>query len=223
MFNVTIIKLRDIVKITIILIIIYVSSKFVLKNISIKNHLSQSFKINTNEFIKFGINTESNIIKNISKTEKEEQTEEIEEREGDTFIKNMLQTGSSLFKVGKYTEKLIQSENMELVETSGTSIESESTQLTEAETNATTEVVTKNPIAENYNIEKNGVKIKNGTSYELTDEILDTNNLDINTKNVVIFHTHTCESYTQSENNKYTQSRKLSYNRFKLFCCKSWR
>ena len=73
---------------------------------------------------------------------------------------------------------------------------------------------------EKYNKEYNGIKIKNETSYELTDEILNPNNLDIRKDNVTIFHTHTCESYTQSENYKYTPSRKLQNNRFKLFSCK---
>ena len=45
--------------------------------------------------------------------------------------------------------------------------------------------------------------------HELTDDMLNPNNLEINNKNVLIFHTHTCESYTESEDYKYTPSRKF--------------
>ncbi len=53
-----------------------------------------------------------------------------------------------------------------------------------------------------YNYEKNGIKIKNETSYDLTNMNLSTN-ITVNSKNILIFHTHTCESYTQTEANKY--------------------
>lgn len=75
----------------------------------------------------------------------------------------------------------------------------------EVSTNETTEIVTNNPIKENYNIEINGVKIKNETSFEIDESILDTE-LNINKENIVIFHTHTCESYTPTEQFNYEQT-----------------
>ena len=75
----------------------------------------------------------------------------------------------------------------------------------EVATNAKTEIVTNNPIKENYNIEINGVKIKNETSFEIDESILDTE-LNINKENIVIFHTHTCESYTPTEQFNYEQT-----------------
>ena len=68
--------------------------------------------------------------------------------------------------------------------------------------NATTEIVTQNPLADNYNSESQGVKIKNETSFELTEEIL-SQKIEVSKENIVIFHTHTCESYTASENYQY--------------------
>lgn len=47
------------------------------------------------------------------------------------------------------------------------------------------------------------VKIKNQTSYELTQEIL-TPDITIENKNILLFHTHSCESYTSSEQYTYT-------------------
>ena len=94
-------------------------------------------------------------------------------------------------------------------DTSKENVAQENIQNQDVDQNQAIEVVTPNPIAENYNREFNGIKIKNGTSYELTDDMLNPNNLEINNKNVLIFHTHTCESYTESEDYKYIPSRKF--------------
>ncbi len=50
-----------------------------------------------------------------------------------------------------------------------------------------------------------GVKINNSTDYALTEDIL-TPNININKNKVVIYHTHTCESYSPTENNNYEES-----------------
>lgn len=68
-----------------------------------------------------------------------------------------------------------------------------------------TEIVTQNPISENCNVELNGVKIKNETSFEINDSIMNTE-LNINKNNILIFHTHTCESYTPTEQYNYQQT-----------------
>lgn len=54
-----------------------------------------------------------------------------------------------------------------------------------------------------YSFEIEGVKIKNESKYSLQTLNLSTSNVHIANKNVLIFHTHTCESYTQTDNNKY--------------------
>lgn len=46
------------------------------------------------------------------------------------------------------------------------------------------------------------MKIKNETSFELTEEIL-SKRIEANKENITIFHTHTCESYTSSEKYQY--------------------
>ena len=68
-----------------------------------------------------------------------------------------------------------------------------------------TEVVTPNPIAENANVQCGNVKIKNQTTYNLTEDILNPN-IKIDNKNILIFHTHSCESYTPSEKYQYSQT-----------------
>ena len=89
-------------------------------------------------------------------------------------------------------EKVIDSDN------SNTLIEHASTDLS-------TQVVESN-VPNSYTDSNNGVLIKNGTNYELTSDIWDTSNLEINKNDVIIFHTHTCESYTPTENYNYEES-----------------
>lgn len=66
-----------------------------------------------------------------------------------------------------------------------------------------TEVITNNPLKENFNAQYGKVKIKNETGYTLTQEML-TPDIKIENKRVMIFHTHSCESYTASEAYPYT-------------------
>ena len=67
-----------------------------------------------------------------------------------------------------------------------------------AQTGLTTQVITNNPLKDNSNTQYGKVKIKNETDYTLTDEMLQPN-ITIENKNIVLFHTHSCESYTSSE------------------------
>lgn len=76
--------------------------------------------------------------------------------------------------------------------------------LQKAETGLETEVQKTN-VPEKYTSEYKGVKIKNETKYKLTEEIL-TPNVTVNKENILIFHTHTCESYTPSEKYQYKQT-----------------
>lgn len=82
-----------------------------------------------------------------------------------------------------------------------------------------TKVIQANNLAENYNTIYEDIKIKNETNFNLSQEILNSNIDFSNKTDIIIFHTHTCESYTQTEENEYSASRKLSNNRFELFSC----
>lgn len=72
--------------------------------------------------------------------------------------------------------------------------------------NLKTEVVKEKNLKETYNAEYNGVKIKNESNYTLTDDIL-TPNIEYKDKNdILIFHTHTCEAYTPTEEMSYKET-----------------
>lgn len=74
----------------------------------------------------------------------------------------------------------------------------------QAKTGLETKVVESN-VPTKFTNEYNGVKVRNETEYELTEEMLKPD-ITINNKNILLFHTHTCESYTPSENFEYEQT-----------------
>lgn len=70
-------------------------------------------------------------------------------------------------------------------------------------TNVNTEKVENKNIATTYTDIYGTVEIKNGTDYTLTEAMLSPNPDITNKKDILIFHTHTCESYTPSDNYNY--------------------
>ena len=206
MFKVTIIKLKDIVKIGIILILIYVFSRFILKNAI--SYIANLTRENNNKIILCGINSESNIIKYVSKNSNNEINTKIKQTEENNIfgLQEILENGSNIFGT-KNIEKTDGQEVAIIEENEFENIEKEN--LSEKKTiptNIECKVVTKEPIPEIYNFEVNSVKIKNETDIDLTNIDKNTENLNINKDNIIIFHTHTCESYTQSENYTYNSS-----------------
>jgi len=85
-------------------------------------------------------------------------------------------------------------------------IAKEEEKIEEAKTGVGTEIISGGNINNKYTNEYNGVQIKNESKYELTEDMLTPNiNLE-NKKDIIIYHTHTCESYTQSAGFEYTPS-----------------
>ena len=100
MFNVTIIKLKDIVKIGIILILVYVFSHFMIKNLKISVN---SLKLDSINSIKKGIGQQSNIIKSISNDKNiqtDERTTKIEKNKELLEISSILEQGTNIFSLG---------------------------------------------------------------------------------------------------------------------------
>ena len=224
MFNVTVIRLKDIIKIIAIVIIIYILGNLVFKNIQFKNYFNQSININTDKFIKMGINTESSVFKYVlgNGEAEQERTEEVEADLKNISAKTILNISSKIFETKEKEQTFGQEQNEDINENQDANTNSEeqkTAQTQEVTTDLSTQVVTQNPIAERYNKEYTGIKIRNETSYELTDDMLNPESLDIDKKDIIIFHTHTCESYTQTENYQYEPSRKLQNNKSKFFCC----
>ena len=180
MFNVTILKIRDLVKYMIIVTIAIVAIVFLFKINNKKSHTE-------------------NLSKTVPTVFQTEIKEKEEAKKDDTeYMKDILNTQIS--SLGKTTTK---EEITKEIQENNEEDKSDKSQEQETPTNLETEVVTQNPIAESFNTQYGNVKIKNETEYSLTNEML-TPDIKIENKNVVIFHTHTCESYTSSEAYPYT-------------------
>ena len=215
MFNVTVLKMRDIIKyivgIIIAIFIIVYTARFCssLKNTKKEeNKIKVNLKsISANQFIKCldkTIPVMSNINNEYSKDEK--QKGKITDN---NYLEEFLQTEISSIKGMEKIENNNQekSKNEENQKTEDKKDEDTtqktSENITPAQTsNIKTEVVTQNPISENFNVQYKNVKIKNQTKYNLTEEMM-TPDIKIDNKNILIFHTHSCESYTSSEKYQY--------------------
>ena len=190
MINLAVVNLKDIVrcliKLIIAILVLWLFSLF-FKNSNLKQW-SKSKEIDTSRLT--AIIDES--IPGIRLLKKNEDTIET------TFskinpLKIMLQ---SQLKMIDGTKKKIE-DNESLIEANKINIE-------HAKTDLQTEVV-ENNIPNNFTNSYESVEIKNDTDYNLTEEML-TPNIDINKKDIIIFHTHTCESYTPTEEFNYEQT-----------------
>lgn len=72
-------------------------------------------------------------------------------------------------------------------------------QVEEIPKDATTEAVEKNNITPKVTGSYGDVKINNQSDYEITEDMLEPNIEITNKKDILIYHTHTCESYTPSK------------------------
>ena len=68
------------------------------------------------------------------------------------------------------------------------------------------EPVSERNIEESYNYMYDTIKIKNQSDYDITDSMFSLDDVQFNNKKIIIYHTHTCESYTPSEKYNYTMT-----------------
>lgn len=208
MINLAVIDLKDIVKyllkITVIIVIVVALTKFF-----------SSFKTKLNTEKNPFLECLDTVVPSISTVNKKEtaiaETGKIEPLkmalEIELGVIDSLEKNGTVNVTGDVTEAnneiTNEGANGLVNETSGNTIDDEEIQ--EAETGLKTEVL-ENNVPEKYTSEYNGVKIRNETdNIKLTKEML-VPNVNINTKNILIYHTHTCESYTPTEAYTYKES-----------------
>lgn len=201
MFNVAVVNIKDILKylvtITITLCLVMTVTRF-FSSLNEKNNLNINQKVS--EIMQSTLlMCLDETIPAMKETNQELHNSDEDQINETTVLKSLLKVELAMFEETENTEMTVNQNdeimNNERLETI-VPIEniSESVQ---------TEVVTQNPLADNYTVECNGVKIKNETNYELTQEIL-SQRIEVDSNNILIFHTHTCESYTSSEQYQYT-------------------
>lgn len=203
MFNVTVLRMKDIIRYIIMIIIAIILIISISKIFALIKKDDKEKEQNQEEKISFG-----SFIKCLDKTipaisiidEENEQTQENKKEKNylEEFLKTEISSIKGMEEIEKKEQEKIATneENNNEKENNGKVIQLANTG------EVATEVVTPNPIAENFNVQYGSVKIKNGTSYILTEDMLKPD-ITIENKNVLIFHTHSCESYTSSEKYPY--------------------
>ncbi|OKZ74107.1 MAG: hypothetical protein BHW00_05660 [Clostridium sp. 26_22] len=205
MFNVTVLKIGDIIKylvgISIIVMLMVFTARYFSSTKENKN--TKNFKILQANSLTKCMEQE---IPAMASVNSENDTQEQNETSKNNYLEQFLQTEISSIKgIQEAEEKVeVEDKNKNQNETTQNAETRNDVQLAQS-TNTQTEVVTPNPISENYNVQYGNVKIKNQTTYNLTEDILKPD-IKIDNKNIVIFHTHSCESYTSSEKYQYTQT-----------------
>ena len=141
-------------------------------------------------------------IQQIQEAETEDVIEQVEE---DIEVLDPLKIvlDSELKMASAVVKKEEQAENVEMAQQpSDEQVENEAVE--QAQTGLSTQVLPNN-VPTRFTNSYHGVEVRNETSYQLTEEML-TPDITVSRENIMIFHTHTCESYTPSEAYPYTQT-----------------
>ena len=193
MFSVAVIRLKDLIKLFIfgiLVIILLVYCRKAISKIKLERvNIGKKVTTKLDKYIKQSIKTE---LINLDDKKKDEVSKE-------NIVKTII--GIELGAVNMQEKKEANNE-IGQNEKMNESRDDEKNEVEFAKDNVKSEIITKNPIADAYTKKINGVKIKNETSFDLTEKDLEYEKLKIDKTNIIIFHTHTCESYTSSS--KYT-------------------
>ena len=213
MFNVTVLKMKDIIKCLVGIIIavafITITTRYFSSskqdenknNGTIITQISKTLENFINNKLTEGLE-ETMPVLSVTNQPVKEANAEIKQDDNE-ILKKMLASEIDSIEIIKNQEEN-NVENNETAENQATEEKTETENTVEtAQTNVKTEVVTNNPLTESYNVQYGAVKIKNQTSYTLTEEMLNPD-ITIDNKNILLFHTHSCESYTASEKYQYT-------------------
>ena len=190
MINVAVINLKTLIKgfskIVIFLIIVIISISVIKKNYVSSIRLSLFHNLNClDDTILL-----SSYFKNNSKKE--------------SGLKKILVSELAIFST---EEELMEKENQEeVLEFQENPIYSETIFGASVDSMLPTEVISENNKNDTYTNTYNSVKIKNESEYELTEDMIIPNVELSNKKDVIIYHTHTCESYTPTTENNYEAS-----------------
>ena len=186
MFNITVLKARDLIKylagmiiaITAIILISKTFNKTEVKQPAIEKEVKNKIGILSGKSLISSLEQTMPTVKSITKEQKETAKESTKKNNND-ILEAMLYTQISSIKGIEKIE-----ENKEKQEAKEEKIETEQEKTDKEETNTEdvnkepeqagtkTEIITNNPIAENANVQYGNIKIKNQTDYTLTEDML---------------------------------------------------
>lgn len=217
MFNITVLKAKDLIKYLIGMTISIIAIILISKTFN-KSKIKQPVVIEKEVKSKIGILSEKSLVSSLEQTmpaiksinkEQKETAKESTKKSNNDILEAMLNTQISSIKgIEKMEQESKKQETKEETETQQEKTENEETNTENItkepeQAGAKTEIITNNPIAENANVQYGNIKIKNQTDYTLTEDMLKPD-IEITNKNIILFHTHSCESYTSSPNYTYT-------------------
>ena len=210
MFNVTVLKMRDIFKviigITFLVVVVLGISKIFHKDTKENSKGVQKIENGIKAMSQFSmINCMDQTIPTMPSINEEYKNiaKEDDQKENKNILQEMLKTQISSVNAIKESEEITNKENNENIQENEKNQTEEKQEIQLAQEGLQTQVITQNPISENSNVTYKNVKIKNQTSYTLTEEMLNPD-ITIENKNIILFHTHSCESYTSSDKYPYT-------------------
>lgn len=206
MINLTVLNLKDVIKglvkfIAIIVFVIICTRLFnFIKNVNIKEYLTEKFeKLEGKTYLEV-INDNVSIYNSNTNNEKNKKIED--EFNVMNFLNNILDKEISF--LGYIDNNLKENNNSNI---KSAEEKNDETKIEVAsKTGAKTEVIEKNNKNDVFNKTYNGVKIKNESKYKLTNADLKPDIDFKNKKDIVIYHTHTCESYTKTKKYTYKSS-----------------
>lgn len=215
MINLRVIHIKNAIKylgvfiFTIIIIGILTSIFFKSDIIEIENELEKEEKgeikfLNQYTFLsslKIGLPAADN--KNLGETvEESNKTGQVTAR-GNSMLKRFMKTELAMLDnlTDESENDTTNDNNQNDTESSEEKEEKEEIEL--ANKDAKVEKVEERNIEPTYTQKFEGIQIKNQSSYKLTKDMLKDDFLPENCNDILIFHTHTCESYTESEKYKY--------------------
>lgn len=195
MINMAVINLKDIIKyiikITILITLVIGAIKYFSKS---KDNISKNIqKLGEGSLASSCLNTTIPGIASINSNTKEKTSTPI------LSYKLALGLNLGMMSYVETTSNKVEEDNKQEIQSNN--VNTEEKPVEKAQEGLQTEVQSSN-VPEKYTTQYNGVKIKNEAKYKLTTEIL-TPNITVNAENILIFHTHSCESYTATEENPY--------------------
>ncbi len=204
MFNVTVIKMKDIKKyligMIITVVVVVIGSNYFSNIVDSSKKIEKSFfQNNMVECLETTVPTVG-----IENKETDNIQEQINKIEKESVWQGILKTQISSIRTIEENKENAKDEKTvgeEKTEKEKQLEEQTATQLPEG--GLSTQVITNNPLKESFNSQYQNIKIKNETEYQLTEEML-TPDVTTENRNVILFHTHTCESYTPSDAYPYT-------------------
>jgi stage II sporulation protein P len=190
MINIAVINLKSIIKILIAVSVLTCIILGIRLVVAYKNDdINSNFRLFDNiSFVSCIDKTLPNIKENSNIKKLEEQAKEAT-NESSSLRKMLSVELGMLDTIIEDTEEEVVTENTNNIEQATVDVE--------------TTTIEENNITPKYNLEYGTVKVKNESNNEITADTLTPNISLENKKDVIIFHTHTCESYTPTQNFNY--------------------